>query len=121
MTKRILTALLIAGVACAVIAFSVAPSAAQDKAKGYKNLQVIPKDIDKKTLKKRMKAIAKATGKTCEDCHDTDDFSKDSKLKKQARKMMKMTAAINKELKKAKVKGKVDCITCHAGKEKPAK
>jgi peptidoglycan hydrolase CwlO-like protein len=123
MHKRIFTAAIAVGLAAAIVAFAVGPTAiAQDKKdSGYKNLQVLPKNIEKKVLKNRMKAIAKATGKSCEDCHDTDDFSKDTDLKKAARKMMKMTSAINSQLKKDKIKKTVDCVTCHRGEAKPSK
>ncbi len=84
-----------------------------------KNLQVLPKDIDKDTLKKQMKEMSKSVGKKCDGCHDVDAFDKDTEKKTIAREMMKMTSAINAQLEKDGAKTKVTCATCHAGKEKP--
>ena len=122
MQKRFLTIAIVVGIAAAVIAFAIGPAAeAQDKPNNYKNLQFFPKDVPKKKLKARMKVIAKATGRTCDDCHDTDDFSKDTAKKKIGRKMMKLTRAANRQLKKDGIKHKIDCVTCHQGKPKPSK
>ena len=123
MRTRILTVAIVAGFAAAAIAVAVGGTSAlaQDKPSNHKNLQIFPKDIAKKELKAKMKAMAKAVGKSCEDCHDTDDFSKDTDMKKVARKMLRMTGEINVQFKKDKVKESVNCATCHAGKEKPSK
>lgn len=110
------------------------------QAGGFKNLQILPKDISKQDLKKIMKQQSKALGVECEFCHNSDDMAADgNKHKKIGREMMKLTDDINKgtlkaekpagskELVKAfeyynkKLAGKKDvtCQTCHNGKEKP--
>src|SRR5262249_45521113 len=85
---------------------------------GWKNLQFLKKDISKDELKAVMKAQAKALGVDCDHCHDMPDADKDTKNKKIAREMMRMTHEINqKYLRGADVR--VTCDTCHRGKEKP--
>jgi hypothetical protein len=109
----------LAGALALVYGFTVQqPSAAA--ADTAKNLQVLPKNMDKKEIKKSMKAIADALGVQCDHCHDTKDMAKDTEKKKVARAMMRMVAEINgKHLKTAKTK--VSCATCHRGKATPDK
>jgi hypothetical protein len=117
----------------------LAAGAAEVRAQGstFKNLQVLPKDIDKPTLKQIMKKQAKALGVECEFCHEQPDMAKDTDHKKIGREMMRLVEAINKgadfkpvskDARKAqeyynkKLTGKkdIECNTCHQGKEKPA-
>ena len=84
-----------------------------------KNLQVLPKDMPKAEIKKYMKKQASSLGVQCEHCHDTDDYSKDTEKKTEARAMMKMTIQINKDFFKGEKK--VDCLTCHNGNKEPKK
>ena len=57
-------------------------------------------------------------GFDCDHCHDMPDADKDTKNKKIAREMMRMTNEINQKfLRGADVR--VTCDTCHRGKEKP--
>ena len=108
----------------------------------FKNLQVLPKDTDKPTLKKIMKEQAKALGVECDYCHKEPNMADETDHKKLTRDMMKLVAEINggtfkadakaagpKPLVKAreyytkKLAGKKDvtCNTCHQGKEEPPK
>jgi len=91
------------------------------QARPAKNLKVFPKGMDTKKLKPIMKSWSKALGVDCDGCHDTDDFSKDTKHKKVARKMMGISAAATRAVRKAtgKRKAKVTCKTCHNGRKKP--
>lgn len=84
---------------------------------GFKHLEVLPKNIAKDKLKAIMKAQAKALGVECDHCHDMPDADKDTKNKKIAREMMRMTAEINAKF--IKSDEMVTCDTCHRGKEKP--
>ena len=92
-----------------------------DAANGYQNLKVYPADVDKKVPKSDMKSYAKALGVKCDGCHDTSAFDADTKMKKEARQMIRMNRAINKRLKKNGAKAQVTCNTCHQGKEHPSK
>ena len=85
---------------------------------GWKNLQVLPKNIPKDQLKAVMKASAKALGVDCDFCHEMPDPEKDTKKKLVAREMMRMENEINSKFLKGMDK-KVSCATCHRGKEKP--
>lgn len=86
-----------------------------------KNLQVYPKNTDKKALKKDMKAIGKALDVNCDFCHDMSGFEKDSDMKNKARSMMKMMRSANATMKKNGFKQKVTCNTCHQGAKIPKK
>jgi len=84
----------------------------------FKNLQVLPKNISKDELKSVMRAQAKALGQECDFCHKMPMPEVETEKKKIAREMMKMTNEINaKFMKKSKLK--VNCDTCHRGKEEP--
>ncbi len=115
MKSKVLYGAIAAGLMAMLYAF-VANSPTADAA-GGKNLKVYPKDTDKKTLKKDMKAISKALDVQCDYCHDLDDMAKDTEHKEAAREMMKMTMELNK--KHFKGKPRVRCVTCHNGKKKP--
>lgn len=117
MRSKIYAAAAILGLCGFVYAVVVGPSpAAADE---LKNLQVLPKTLSKKQLKDIMKKVGKAVDKSCDDCHDLEDFSKDTEMKKTAREMFKLTNAINARLKKEKLEGRVTCNTCHRGEAKP--
>jgi len=110
-------------------------------AAGYKNLQVLPKTIEKKDLKAIMKAQSKALGVDCEYCHEEPNMASDEHPeKKVSRDMMRLVEAIKagkaatkpaggKKVveawefynKKLAPKTDVDCMTCHQGHEKPPK
>ena len=105
------------GLAAAFLGLFVATAALAQPAK---NLQVLPKDMDRREVKKIMKPWTKALGVQCRHCHDMDDMAADSKEKKIARKMYEMQQYINtKYMKKYEVE--VTCKTCHQGAEQPKK
>ena len=97
---------------------------------GWKNLQVLPKDISEKKLDSIMKEYSISLGVRCGFCHarnaDTTnkhlDFASDAKdEKKAARHMMKMTAYLNENYfnwmnsTKPDTIHSVICYTCHRG------
>lgn len=96
-----------------------------------KNLKVLPKKISPEELQATMRTFSKSLGVRCGFCHVTKkvetgehpelDFVSDAKdEKRNARKMVLMTADINK-----KYLGKIDknfevaCVSCHRGNVKP--
>ena len=96
----------------------------------YKNLKVLPKDISKADLDKVMDGFKAALGVKCSYCHARSkdstshmpDFPSDDKPEKSvARKMMKMTAKINKKYFNTNKNEQgafipaVECMTCHRG------
>lgn len=100
----------------------------------FKNLKVLPKDITPEQLDKVMDKFKEALGVHCTFCHapskDTTihhpDFASDDKPEKNiARKMMKMSAKINKKFfsyyknDKGETVPAVECMTCHHGKPHP--
>jgi hypothetical protein len=117
MRNRIFLGTILAGAIALVYAFTLAPPTAE--AGGAKNLKVYPKDTDKKQIKKDMKVMAKALGVQCDHCHNMSGMDKDTPMKEKARKMMKMTISINKDMKKDGFKAEVTCKTCHNGKKEP--
>jgi hypothetical protein len=91
-----------------------APAAAPE---GFRDLQVLPKDIKKDDLKAIMKGMSAALGVKCTHCHVEREFWKDTDHKKGAREMMKMTEAINAQFLKGK--DQITCNTCHRGHDEP--
>jgi hypothetical protein len=100
----------------------------------YKNLKVLPKDINKQQMDSVMKSFTVALGVKCNFCHVFNqeqkamDFASDAnKHKGIAREMLKMTAKINdkyfdvKNAKSLNADLEVTCYTCHNGKAHPAK
>jgi Photosynthetic reaction centre cytochrome C subunit len=100
----------------------------------FKNLKVLPKDISPEQLDKVMDKFKEALGVHCTFCHapskDTTnhhpDFASDDKPEKNiARKMMKMSAKINKKFfsynknDQGETVPAVECMTCHHGKPHP--
>jgi hypothetical protein len=112
--RKFLLSVILTGVLATGYAFAEAPAAG-----GGKNLKILPKEMSKADIKKTMKSIAAALGVQCEHCHDTDDFAKDTEKKEIARKMMTMTAEINKDHFEGKFR--VGCVTCHNGQKEPKK
>ncbi len=99
-----------------------------------RNLKVLPKNISKEDLDKVMDGFKAALGVKCNFCHaaskDTavhhPDFPSDEKPEKNiARKMMLMTAKINKKFFSDATNDKgekaypISCITCHRGNPHP--
>ena len=99
----------------------------------YKNLKVLPKNINSKDLSKIMiDDFEDGLGVSCTFCHAAGkdslrlDFASDVKPEKQiARRMMRMTLGINKKyfgLKHPTLGDSVlaiNCITCHNGQPRP--
>ncbi len=99
----------------------------------FKNLKVLPKTIDQRTLINTMRGFAQALGVRCVYCHvgreeqplDSVDFASDDKRPKRvARVMMHMVMHINGEhlaevLDRPKPVVEVRCATCHRGVARP--
>ena len=124
--------LLAAGCAAFVTAVATAqPTTAPAAASpGYKNLQVLPKDIGQAQVFPIMKSFAQGLGVRCTHCHvgeegqplSTFDFASDAKPTKLiARKMLVMVHRINgQDFGVTDMKDiKVTCYTCHRGSTKP--
>ena len=121
------------GIAAASFGLSVAfaqTSAPPAQPPGFKNLQVLPKDITRANLMSTMKLFAQSLGVRCTHCHvgeegkplSTFDFASDAKQKKLvARKMLAMVHRINEQDFGVKdfSQVKVTCFTCHRGSVKP--
>ncbi|MFN2440136.1 MAG: c-type cytochrome, partial [Chitinophagaceae bacterium] len=106
-----------------------------DKPPRFKNIKVLPKDINKTELDSVMKSFTVALGVKCNFCHvrlDDEqknwDFPSDANEHKGiAREMIEMTNKINKKYfdvrdsKSLTADLEVNCFTCHNGKAHPAK
>lgn len=115
----------------AVILMLVATAAAAQIPSELQNLQVLPKDIDKRQLIEVMKSFCSALDVRCTHCHVGDegaplsevDFAADDKQHKQTtRVMMRMVDAINNtHLPRTGASDplRVRCVTCHRGQSKP--
>src|SRR5687767_3682519 len=102
---------------------------------GFKNLQILPKDISQQKLDSIMQSYTKALGVTCKFCHvptkgfnpnGTLDYALDDEpMKSEARKMMRLTIQLNKEyfyydtLTRPEYLKVVHCNTCHRGEAFP--
>src|SRR5262249_39325254 len=117
--RKLLMCLSLAGLLATGYAFADDSKPAADSGGAAKNLKILPKDMQKAEIKKAMKKIAAAFGVQCEHCNDTDDFAKDTEKKEIARKMLTMTAQINKDFFKGEMR--VACVTCHNGQKEPKK
>ncbi len=96
----------------------------------FKNLKILPKNINEDALYKIMDDFNMALGVDCNYCHAKStvlqelDFASDKKTEKEiARKMMTMTMDINKKYfdfnKNTDAIQAITCVTCHRGKERP--
>lgn len=104
------------------------PPQGQQAARVPQNLQVLPKDMTFQQVQQTMRTFTAALGVECSHCHvgTMQERAKDDNPKKAiARKMLQMTAAINKDMLKdvgepaAAGVNKVTCFTCHRGAIKP--
>ncbi len=105
----------------------------QKQAPGFKNLQVLPKNISDEALQKIMEIdFNKGLGVNCDYCHakvqgSADlDFASDAKSEKEiARSMMRMTLDINQKyfgMENPKIGDSlmsITCKTCHQGEPYP--
>jgi hypothetical protein len=99
----------------------------------YKNLKVLPKNINKKQMDSVMHHFTSSLGVKCNYCHQYNaeqkamDFASDANEKKGvARNMLKMMQKLNKKYfhvddsKKLTAKLEIICFSCHNGKANPA-
>lgn len=82
----------------------------------FKNIQVL-KDIPASEMIPSMRYVAASLGVGCDYCHQADHFD-DKPAKQQARNMMKMMFAINRD--NFNGKREVTCYACHRGAAKAA-
>lgn len=120
-SKKISVLLLLA-IAVVFMSFRSTKAEKEETVK-FANLKVLPKKIAHDDLIAVMKSYNTALGVKCGFCHvkngEEFDFASDEKdEKKIARKMQKMTNAINKKYFAAN-SGTVGCMTCHNGKKNP--
>lgn len=106
----------------------ISPVWAED---GFKNLQVLPKDISRKDLMWTMRGFCFSLGVRCEHCHVGKDsntrnemnFPSDEKeTKRTARAMLRMVDALNRDyISKLNHQPavQVECVTCHRGLNRP--
>jgi hypothetical protein len=98
-----------------------------------KNLKILPKGTSGKDLQHIMHVYTQSLGVRCRFCHVAEepkagglpniDFASDAKPEKRnARKMILMTADINKKYlhKIEKTFETITCVSCHHGSPKPA-
>ena len=99
----------------------------------FQNLQVLPKDVEKRQLVELMKSFCAALDVRCTHCHAGEegaplseiDFPSDDKQAKQvARAMMRMVEAINgtylpRTGREPAELSRVSCLTCHRGQVEP--
>lgn len=125
--NKFITLLILAG----FVVFGVAAvKAPRDE---FKNLQILPKDITKAKLDSIMESYNKALGVGCDFCHTKIqvfpgglDYAADTEpMKKEARKMMRLTIELNKNYfyydstKRPEYLTVVTCNTCHRGEAFP--
>ena len=130
---------LITGMAATRPPLTRSPAASDPDEPKYKNLRIIPKDISGESMDQLMENYARSIGVTCLYCHTTNkkqgselrmDFVSDEKPEKEvARKMMRMTARINKKYfhvtkfdydYASYLAATINCRTCHRGHPVPA-
>ncbi len=83
----------------------------------YKNIQVF-KGVPAKDLIPSMEFMAASLKAQCSFCHDKDDYSKDTRAKDTARKMILMVRDINQR--HFGDRRGVTCMSCHNGHESPS-
>ena len=118
----------------------VGTAATKPSEKKYKNLKVLPQDINEQRLDSIMDTYCKALKVSCDFCHkpakdmltgfpvsNDIDFSADNEMKEEARRMMRMTIDINKNYfhfdttaRPEYLLNVITCNTCHRGNPFPA-
>lgn len=128
--KKTLTLLLIGVLGIGLSAFMPKEKQPEQEYRA-ENLKVLPKDISKEELDEVMDGFKAALGVKCGHCHAPRiddpaklDFASDAKIEKEiARKMMKMTAKINKKyfhrVDEDGIMANISCMTCHNGTTSP--
>lgn len=118
-----------------VAACLVAPvMAGAQQPEGFKNLQVLPKDIPRAELLGMMRRFSTSLGVQCSDCHvvknpgqfpeQLDPSLDDKEMKRVARQMLQMTMDINgtylaRTGRTFTPRTRVSCETCHRGAPLP--
>ena len=122
-------AFLAAGLMCVcALAVAATKTSAQDPAGAQvaplQNLQVLPKEMTRPEVTALMRTFTLALGVQCTHCHvgsPQERFKDEKETKATARKMLRMTMAINVDPMAVKPgePNKVTCYTCHRGTLKP--
>lgn len=120
--KKKLAVLLLLAFPVLIMSFKDASDEKKEEPK-FTNLKVFSRKIAHDDLIAIMKNYNTALGVKCNHCHvkngEKMDFASDEKVEKSiARKMQKMTNAVNKKY-FGKNSGTVSCMTCHNGKIHP--
>jgi hypothetical protein len=149
MRVRVLSSIVFAVVTLGCTQTATAPAAAPQTSQaaspaGFKNLQVLPRDISREQLLAIMRTFTRSLGVKCNHCHvvtattpkEELDFPSDAKEEKRvARVMIQMTQQINAEWLErveqaegeheeaataaAPEQPRVGCWTCHRGRPEP--
>ena len=126
MMRSVLAAGLMFVCVLAVAATRTSAQGAQGGGQGApaQNLQVLPKDMPRAEITALMRTFTAALGVQCTHCHvgtPQERFKDDLPAKATARKMLKMSMAINADHLgiKAGEPNKVTCFSCHRGALKP--
>lgn len=113
-TAGLLTALLLTAIC---VAQEKKPPLTENGPMKFHNLKVL-KGLSADDLYTQMRSYDEALGVGCGFCH-ANGFAKDGNPHKlRARQMLLMTRKLNKSY--PMLKGKIACVTCHAGKTQPA-
>ena len=124
--------IIVSAALCAIVILVLSAGKPEDS-KPKRNLKVLPKNISHDELSKVMDGFKAALGVRCDFCHAKSkteenklDFASDEKPEKNtARKMLRMTAKINKKFfnfNNEENGGQVvavSCVTCHRGNPHP--
>lgn len=147
MHVRLLSSILTAALVLGCTGMTTPPAAVPQAASpaGFKNLQVLPRDITRDELLTVMRTFTRSLGVRCNNCHvvtattpkEELDFASDAKKEKRvARVMVQMTRQINAEWleRVEQIEGpsesepaaaagppqsRVGCWTCHRGHPEP--
>jgi hypothetical protein len=129
LNRKIIVTLGLSSIVTLVALTSMAPQ----QEEGFKNLKVLPKNIQHEQLGKVMHEWSNSLGVHCDFCHAPNaagkglDFASDAKPEKEmARHMYKMMNSINEKYFEAKkdslgmmMKSGINCYTCHRGDSHP--
>jgi hypothetical protein len=88
----------------------------------FKNLKVLPQDIQRKELMGLMRTMSRSLGVRCNFCHVMEperDFVADTPKKETARTMLRMVNALNTQYLTWQTAPKATCYMCHRGNHVP--